>query len=333
MSEIILDSPLDMHLHFREGDMLKLVAPLSAADFAGGLIMPNLVPPVDTLERLQSYRAAIEAAVAPAQFESYMTLFFRNYSEEFLQAAKAHIVGIKLYPEGVTTNSAGGVSDLRSAYATLEIMERLGIPLLVHGETHGFVLDREGEFLSTYDEIARSFPKLTIVMEHITTKEAVALLDRYENLHATITLHHLIITLNDVAGGLLAPHLFCKPIAKRPEDRDALLEVALSGHSRVVFGSDSAPHPRHAKEASGCAAGVFTAPVILPILTELFASHAKLPQLQAFLSDNARRIYKINPPTKRVRMREQSWTVPERYGDVVPFYAGRELALSSEIIS
>lgn len=332
MSEIILDSPLDMHLHFREGDMLQLVAPLSAGDFAGGLVMPNLVPPVDTLERLQSYRAAIEAAVSPAQFEPYMTLFFRNYSEEFLQAAKPHIVGIKLYPEGVTTNSAGGVSDLRSAYATFEIMERLGIPLLVHGETHGFVLDREGEFLATYDEIARSFPKLTIVMEHITTKEAVALLDRYENLHATITLHHLIITLNDVAGGLLAPHLFCKPIAKRPEDRDALLEVALSGHARVVFGSDSAPHPRHAKEASGCAAGVFTAPVILPILTELFASHGKLAQLQSFLSDNARRIYKINPPTKRVRMREQSWTVPERYGDVVPFYAGRELALSSEVL-
>jgi len=333
MSEIVIDSPLDMHLHLREGEMLRVVAPLSAGDFAGAVIMPNLVPPVDTLERLQSYRAAIEAAIGDAVFQPYMTLFFRNYSEEFLQAAKPHIIGIKLYPEGVTTNSAGGVSDLRSAYPTFEIMERLGIPLLVHGETHGFVLDREGEFLATYDEIARSFPKLTIVMEHITTKEAAALLDRHANLHATITLHHLIITLNDVAGGLLAPHLFCKPIAKRPEDRDALLEVALSGHPRVMFGSDSAPHPRHAKEAAGCAAGVFTAPVILPILAELFASHAKLPQLQAFISDNARKIYQIAPPSKRVRLREQPWSVPERYGDVVPFYAGRQLALRTELIS
>lgn len=325
MNEIVLDTPLDMHLHLRDGAMLEVVAPLSAAPFAGAVIMPNLVPPVDSLERLQAYRERIMQSVDGATFMPFMTLFFRSYSEAELSAAKPHIIGIKLYPEGVTTNSAGGVRDLQETFETLEIMERLGIPLLVHGETHGFVLDREREFLPIYAEIAQRFPKLTIVMEHITTSDAVALLGEYANLHATITLHHLMITLDDVAGGLLSPHLFCKPIAKRPEDRDALLAVALSGHAKVMFGSDSAPHPRHAKEAAGCAAGVFTAPVALPLLVDLFMRHDALAQLQAFVSDNARRIYGITPPQKRVALIKQPWRVPERYGDVVPFYADREL--------
>lgn len=325
MNEVVLDTPLDMHLHLRDGAMLQVVAPLSAAPFAGAVIMPNLVPPVDSLERLHAYRERIMQSIGDTTFMPFMTLFFRFYSEAELTAAKPYIIGIKLYPEGVTTNSAGGVRDLQETFETLEIMERLGIPLLVHGETHGFVLDREREFLPVYAEIAQRFPRLTIVMEHITTSDAVALLDEFANLHATITLHHLMITLDDVAGGLLSPHLFCKPIAKRPEDRDALLAVALSGHPKVMFGSDSAPHPRHAKEAAGCAAGVFTAPVALPLLVDLFAQHGALAQLQAFVCDNARRIYGITPPEKRIVLIKQPWHVPERYGDVVPFYAGREL--------
>jgi dihydroorotase len=321
-----LDAPLDMHLHLREGAMLALVAPLSARPFAGAVIMPNLVPPVDTLERLEAYRAAVRAATEGHAFEPYMTLFFRSYSEEELLAARGRIIGIKLYPAGVTTNSAAGVSDLDAALPTLAAMERLGIPLLVHGETHGFVLDRELEFLPVYERLARAFPRLTVVMEHITTQAAVALLDAHPNLHATVTLHHLLITLDDVAGGLLRPHLFCKPIAKRPEDRDALLAAALVPHPRLMFGSDSAPHPLHAKEAAGCAAGVFTAPVALPLLAELFERHAALDRLQAFVSGNARRIYGVTPPAKRVLLERRPWTVPERYGDVVPFRAGQELA-------
>lgn len=324
--DVTLSSPLDMHLHLREGAMLDLVAPLSAADFAGAVVMPNLVPPVDSLERLASYRAAIERAVAGHAFAPFMTLFFRNYDAATLAAAQPQIIGVKLYPEGVTTNSAGGVRDLDAITPTLAIMERLGIPLLVHGESHGFVLDREAEFLPIYDRLARRFPGLTIVMEHITTAAAVALLDRHPNLAATVTLHHLLITLDDVAGGLLAPHLFCKPIAKRPEDRAALLGAALRAHPRLMFGSDSAPHPVHRKEAAGCAAGVFTAPVILPLLVELFDSHGALANLQAFISDNARRIYGITPPERTVILERRPWTVPDRYGDVVPFYAGREIA-------
>jgi dihydroorotase len=314
-----------MHLHLRDDTMLRLVAPLSAAAFAGAVIMPNLVPPVDTLERLEHYRGQVLAAVGSHAFEPYMTLFFRGYGQAELAAAKPHILGVKLYPAGVTTNSAAGVADLSAIEPTLAAMEQLGIPLLVHGETHGFVLDREAEFLPVYERLARAFPRLTIVMEHITTRQALALLERHDNLFATITLHHLLITLDDVAGGLLSPHLFCKPIAKRPEDRDALLAAALRAHPKVMFGSDSAPHPRQSKESASCAAGVFSAPVALALLAQLFEQHDALEQLQAFVSDNARRIYHIAPPRKIVELERATWRVPERYGDVVPFWAGREL--------
>jgi dihydroorotase len=323
--EIVLESPLDMHLHLREGAMLALVAPLSAEPFAGAVVMPNLVPPVDSLERLLVYREDVVAAAGGATFAPYMTLFLRDYSEDALLAARPHSIGIKLYPAGVTTNSAGGVANLEAIGPTLERMERLGIPLLVHGESHGFVLDREAEFLPVYTGLAQRFPKLKIVMEHITTAAAVALLDAHPNLFATVTLHHLLITLDDVAGGLLQPHLFCKPIAKRPADRAALLAAALGAHPKLMFGSDSAPHPIHAKEAAGCAAGVFTAPVALPLLAHLFHQHAALANLQAFVSNNAQRIYGITPPPKTVRLVQQPWSVPERYGTVVPFYAGREI--------
>ncbi len=321
--EHTLISPLDMHIHFREGAMLRTVAPLSARDFAGGVIMPNLVPPVDTLERLLRYRAEIESVTGAMNFSPYMTLFFRTYTEEELRAARPHIIGIKLYPAGVTTNSEAGVQSIRDAEPTMEIMESLGISLLVHGETVGFVLDREREFLPIYAHLARRFPRLTIVMEHITTREAVALLDEHPNLYATITLHHLQITLDDVAGGLLQPHLFCKPIAKRPEDRAALLQAALAPHPKVMFGSDSAPHPVHAKEAAACAAGVFSAPVALPLLTDIFERHNALDRLQAFVSDNAQRVYGVTPPFKKVVLRREPWQAPLRYGDVVPYYAGR----------
>jgi len=190
------------------------------------------------------------------------------------------------------------------------------------------VMDREREFCEVYRTLATKYPRLRIVMEHITTADAVALLDEFEYLFATITPHHLLITLDDVVGGLMDPHLFCKPIAKRPVDRDALLEAALTAHPKVMLGSDSAPHPRDRKESHGCAAGVFTAPIILPLLAELFEKHDAVNKLQAFVSDNARSIYRINPPTKKVRLVKQASTIPATYGNVIPMWAGRELAWS-----
>ena len=326
--EITLFSPLDMHLHFREGEMLHAVAPFSAATFAGGVVMPNLVSPVDSLEKLRHYREGVLLACGAEPFQPYMTLFFRNYSREELSQAKDDILGIKLYPAGITTQSADGVGDFEAVEGTFRHMEELDIPLLVHGETDGFVMEREKEFCAVYRDLATRFPRLHIVMEHITTRAAVELLDQFDNLSATVTLHHLLITLDDVAGGMLEPDLFCKPIAKTPDDRHALREAVFSGHPKIMFGSDSAPHPRHRKECAGCAAGIFTAPVALPILAELFEEAGVLDRLQPFISDIACRRYHLTPPERRVTLTRKPWKVPERYGTIRPFYAGKELAWS-----
>jgi dihydroorotase len=203
-NEITLQSPLDMHLHLRDGEMLRLVAPHSANNLAGAVIMPNLVPPVDHVEAMTAYRQRILDACGDqaASFKPLMTLFFREYTPKELEDAKAAgLFAIKLYPHGVTTNSEAGVKSIDAAENTFRAMEEMGIPLLIHGETSGFVMDREKEFLSIYERLAAKFPQLSITMEHITTKDAVIMLDRHPNLSATVTLHHLIITLDDVAGG------------------------------------------------------------------------------------------------------------------------------------
>ena len=327
-----LNAPLDMHLHLRDNEMLHNIAKASAETFSGALIMPNLVPPVSTKEEVVSYKKRIVDAIGNETFTPYMTLFFKpTYNRDFLEGVRDEITAIKLYPAGITTNSEGGVSgfDVEELRPALEAMSDLGIPLCVHGETNGFVMDREAEFISIYEKLAGAFPKLKIIMEHITTKESVATLDRYENLYATITVHHLLVTLNDMAGGMLQPHLFCKPIAKRPEDREALLKVALEAHPKVMFGSDSAPHPKEAKEACGCAAGVFTAPIALQLLAELFENKgASLEKLQAFVSGNAQQIYGIEPLQKTVVLEKKSFRVPSSYGGVVPMFANEEIAYS-----
>ncbi|MDD5372021.1 MAG: dihydroorotase [Sulfurimonas sp.] len=317
--------PLDMHLHLRDGVMLETVAPLSAYSFSGGIIMPNLVPPIETLEDVKAYKARIRAAVPNDYFEPYMTLFYKNYDKRFLASVAEHITAIKLYPAGITTNSESGVSsfDIEAMRETLEAMSVLEIPLCVHGETNGFVMDREAEFMTIYELLAKEFPDLKIIMEHITTKAAVDMLDKYKNLYATITVHHLLFTLDDVVGGMMMPHNFCKPIAKRPEDLDALLGVALEAHPKVMFGSDSAPHSKEKKECAGCAAGVFSAPIALQLLCEIFEQYDKLDNLQAFVSDNAQSIYKLCPEFKEVILEKRPFVVPATYGNVVPMYANQ----------
>ena len=331
-----LTAPLDMHLHLRDGEMLENIAKESARTFSGAIIMPNLVPPISTKEEVIAYKERILSAIGDENFTPYMTLFFKpSYDKAFLSSVKDEITAIKLYPAGITTNSEGGVSgfDVEALRPTLEAMSELNIPLCVHGETNGFVMDREAEFVSIYEKLATAFPKLKIIMEHITTKESVEALDRFDNLYATITLHHLLITLDDVAGGMLKPHLFCKPIAKRPEDRSALLKVALAAHPKVMFGSDSAPHPKHAKESCGCAAGVFTAPLALQVLAELFErENASLEQLQAFVSGNAQMIYGIKPPQKTVILEKKTFKIPADYNGVVPIYAEDEILYSIKAV-
>lgn len=317
-------NPLDMHLHLRDNEMLNLVAPLSAKDFKAAVIMPNLVPPICDLQALKEYKQRVVNACNGEDFIPLMTLFYKNYNYNFLQEAREHIFAIKLYPAGVTTNSSSGISsfDIDELKETLEAMSELGLPLLVHGETNDFVMDREANFSKIYEKLAKSFPKLKIVMEHITTKRLCELLKDYENLYATVTLHHLILTLDDVLGGKLKPHLFCKPIAKRYEDKEALCELAFSGYEKLMFGSDSAPHPINDKECCGCAAGVFSAPVALPLLCELFQKHSNEANLQKFLSDNACKIHNLSfKKDKIIKLERNKWQVPSKYGDVVPFMA------------
>lgn len=330
-----INEPLDMHIHLRDNDMLKLVGPLTSNTFTGALIMPNLVPPITTKEALLSYKKRIKEACKNDIFDPHVTLFFQaDYSFEFLEDIKDEIIGIKLYPAGITTNSETGVSsmDVEVLRPTLESMSKLQIPLCIHGETNGFVMDREREFMPIYESIAEAFPDLKIIMEHITTKDAVELLEKYENLHATVTLQHLLITLDDVAGGMLKPHLFCKPIAKRPEDRTALLNAALKAHPKLMFGSDSAPHPKHKKESCGCAAGVFTSPIALQVLVELFEKHECLDKLNAFVSLTAQRVYGLTPKKKTILFEKKDFTVPSSYTykneNVVPMYADETLAWS-----
>lgn len=320
---LTITHPLDMHTHLRQGDMLALVAPYTARDFAAAVVMPNLTPPVTSLEQVLSYRREILAAVEQP-FEPLMTLFFRPYSRAELEEARAHIIGVKLYPAGITTNSEAGLADMNAADQTLAIMEELGIPLLVHGEGCGFVLDRERLFLPVIDRWAGNYPRLPIILEHITTRDSLPVVDRHANVHATVTLHHLLITLDDVMGGLLRPHLFCKPVAGRPEDRDALRR-AVREHPRIYFGSDTAPHPLQAKEAPGCAAGIFSAPVALPALAGLFEEMDCLDRLQAFVSDRACLAYSLQPGSKAVTLDRTPWTVPRTIGPVVPFLAGQTL--------
>lgn len=329
--EFVIKNPLDMHVHFRDNEMMQAVTPYTSNFFSGALVMPNLVPPIKTKEDLLSYKKRIEGITNDDNFVPYMTVFFNeDLDYKTLEELKPFLTSIKLYPDWVTTNSEWWVNDLFSE-KTLEIlsnMQELEIPLSIHWETSGFVMDREWEFVFIYIKLAKEFPKLKIIMEHITTKKSAEALMKFENLYATITLHHLFITLDDVAWGMLQPHLFCKPIAKTYKDREALLKLALSWNEKVMFGSDSAPHPQDKKECSHCSAWVFTSPIALQLLTQLFDDNNSLENLQKFISDNAVNIYNLKPTNKEIVLEKKDYSIPEKYSEVVPFKAWETISWS-----
>ena len=331
MDKITIDSPLDMHLHIRDGEMMENIIRYSTTPFSGALIMPNTIPPLTSRQEILDYRDRILKAKGEDSFEPYMSVFFKSsYDYDFLKSIKDIILVVKLYPSGVTTNSEGGVVsvNLDEVGDTLSAMEKLGIPLSIHGETMGTTFEREAEFLPTYELLAKTFPRLKIIMEHISDRRTVRLLDKYPNLYATVTLHHLTITLDDLLGGALKPHLFCKPIVKTSADRDALQKLVLSGNPKVMFGSDSAPHPQDKKENQNGSAGIFSAPTLLQGIVELFDKNGKLDLLQNYLSDNAKRIYGVNPPKKLVTLEKKEMKISESYGGVIPMLAGETLSWS-----
>ena len=328
--KIKLNSPLDMHLHLRDGKMLENVINFSSEYFSGFLVMPNLLPPLTNKNQILAYKEKIHKASKNKNFQSYMSVFMsESLDAKMIQELKDTILVAKLYPSGVTTNSKNGLAkiDIDSMRETLEAMSEFNIALSIHGETNGFCLDREREFMPIFEELAKNFPKLKIIMEHISTKEAVKTLSKFDNLYATVTVHHLLLTLDDVIGSSLNPHTFCKPILKTPQDKEAIQEAVILGNKKIMFGSDSAPHTKKSKELNG-AAGVFSAPIILQVLADFFYKHNKLELLQSFISDNAKQIYCINPPQKEVFLEKKEFIVPNGFNGLIPLFADKKLEFS-----
>jgi dihydroorotase len=340
---LTLRRPDDWHLHLRDGAMLAAVLPFTARQFSRAIIMPNLVPPVTDVASAVAYRGRIcEALPRGADFTPLMTCYLTDTTDpdELERGARAgFFAAVKLYPAKATTNSALGVTDIAKTYGALERMAALGLPLLVHGEvtdTDVDVFDREAVFIErVLAPLHRRLPALKIVLEHVTTAEAVAFVSESgPSIAATITAHHLVINRNALFVGGLRPHMYCLPIAKREKHRQALRRAATSGNAKFFLGTDSAPHPAPDKEnACGCA-GIFTAPAALEIYAQVFAEDGALDRLEAFASLNGPRFYGLPPNERRITLRRTPWRIPPRIDAgntvVVPFLAGEEIAWAIE---
>ncbi|QEZ45603.1 dihydroorotase [Cupriavidus oxalaticus] len=336
--KLTITRPDDWHLHLRDGAALAAVLPDTARQFARAIIMPNLKPPVTTVEQAQAYRARILAALpAGMQFEPLMTLYLTdNTSPEEIVAAKASgfVHGVKLYPAGATTNSDAGVTDIRRCYAALEAMQREGLPLLVHGEVTDpaiDIFDREAVFIEqVMTPLRRDMPELKVVFEHITTKDAAQyVLEAGGPVGATITAHHLLYNRNAIFTGGIRPHYYCLPVLKRETHREALVAAATSGNPRFFLGTDSAPHARGLKEhACGCA-GCYTALHAMELYAEAFDAAGALDKLEAFASFNGPAFYGLPRNTGTLTLEREDWQLPAElpYGDttLVPLRGGETL--------
>ncbi len=339
MDQITLTRPDDWHLHVRDGDVLADVVPFSARRFGRAIIMPNLKPPVTTVDQAQAYRERILAAAPEdTDFQPLMTLYLTDNTPpaEIERAAASGIIyGVKLYPAGATTNSDAGVTDLRKCDETLAAMTEVGLPLLIHGEitAEGVdIFDRERRFLD--DRLApllARHPRLRIVCEHITTSEAAEFVrEAPGTVGATITVQHLLCNRNHMLVGGIRPHYYCLPILKREKDQEALVEAATSGNPKFFLGTDSAPHAQGDKEtACGCA-GCFTAPAAIELYAGIFEAAGRLDRLEAFASHHGPDFYGLPRNTDTITLSRSPWTLPEHYafGDrrIVPFLAGETIA-------
>ena len=345
-SKIELIQPDDWHLHIRDGDVMKDVLADTARQFARAIIMPNLKPPVTTVDLAKSYQSRINAnlkALGINNFTPLMTLYLTdNTSPDEVRKAKSEgIVAFKLYPAGATTNSDAGVSDIKRCYQALEAMQAVGMPLLVHGEVTDAdidIFDREAVFIDqVLEPLRKDFPNLKIVFEHITTKQAAQYVrDANTNgkniLAATITPQHLLMNRNAIFAGGIRPHHYCLPVLKREEHRLALLEAATSGNPRFFLGTDSAPHAKGAKEAACGCAGCYSAFNALGLYAEAFESVGKLDKLEGFASLFGPDFYALPRNTKKITMSKQPQAIPTELplGDatIVPLRAGETIAWS-----
>jgi dihydroorotase len=341
MDEITLTKPDDWHVHLRDGESLRAVVAHTARRFARAVCMPNLEPPVTTTRAAIEYRARIVSALpAGARFEPLMTLYLTDHTRpgEIVEAAASGaVVAVKYYPAGATTHSEAGVTDIRRCDETLAAMARAHMPLLVHGEATDpgiDVFDREHVFIErTLAPLIERHPGLRVVLEHITTVQAVDFVERAsDHLAATITAHHLLLNRNALFQGGLRPHHYCLPVLKREVHRRALVRAAVSGSPKFFLGSDSAPHARQAKESACGCAGVYTAHAALELYAEAFEAAGALDRLEGFASWHGPRFYALPSNAERIRLVRESWTVPERlrFGkdELVPLRAGGSVAWS-----
>jgi dihydroorotase len=331
--------PDDWHVHFRDGEAMASVVAATARQFGRAIVMPNLRPPVVTVAHAMAYRDRIRAALpAGSPFRPLMTLYLTDNTQpaEIEKAAQGDVVkAVKYYPAGATTNSDAGVSDIRRCDAVLEAMQAVGMPLLVHGEVTDVdvdVFDREAVFVeSTLADLVKRFPRLKIVVEHITTREAAAFVEKAPaNVGATITAHHLLMNRNSLFMGGIRPHHYCLPVLKREEDRRALVAAATSGNPKYFLGTDSAPHPRGSKECACGSAGIYTAHAAIELYAEAFEAADALDKLEGFASRYGADFYGLPRNTDRIELEKSPTQVPGQLGfgadTVVPMRAGGTIA-------
>jgi dihydroorotase len=335
MKTLTITRPDDWHLHLRDGDALKTVLPHTARQFARAIVMPNLKPPIRNIDEARAYRDRILAAVPPGvAFEPLMTLYLTDNTapDDIVRAKQSGFVkAVKYYPAGATTNSDSGVTDIRKCDAVFAAMQEAELPLLLHGEVTGDdvdVFDREKVFIEKHlIPLTLRFPKLRIVLEHITTANAVKfVLAANDNVAATLTPQHLLFSRNAIFKGGLRPHFYCLPILKREEHRLALLKAATSGNKKFFLGTDSAPHTRNAKEACCGSAGCYTALHAIELYAEAFESADALDKLEAFASFYGPDFYRLPRNTGTITLARESWKVPEEVpfieSGLVPLRAG-----------
>jgi dihydroorotase len=328
--------PDDWHVHLRDGEMLRAVAPFTAREFARAIVMPNLVPPVTAVEQANAYRQRIVDAAGPG-FTPLMTCYLTDQADpdEIARGFEEGVwIAAKLYPANATTNSAFGVTDVRNIFSALERMQRIGMVLCVHGEVTDpevDVFDREAVFIDRIlAPVTRDFPELKIVLEHITTSQAADFVEGSgPNVAATVTPQHLIINRNALFAGGLRPHAYCLPVPKREKHRLAVRKAATSGSPKFFLGSDSAPHAIEGKESACCCAGIFNAPFALESYATVFEQEGALDRLEAFASENGARFYRLPLNEGTVTLDRADMQVPERIEaagiELVPFHAGETL--------
>jgi len=339
MKELTITRPDDWHLHVRDGDVLPYVLADTAARFARAIIMPNLNPPVTDLRRALAYRDRILRALPRnARFVPLMTLYLtdRTDPQEIRHARQSGVVhAAKLYPAGATTNSDSGVTRLERIYPVFEAMQDEGLPLLVHGEvtdTDVDIFDREEVFIERHLQgLTERFPGLRVVLEHVTTAAGVDFVARSsERVAATVTAHHLLYNRNTMLAGGIRPHYYCLPVLKRERHRQALITAATSGNPKFFLGSDSAPHPRRAKEcACGCA-GCYTAFAAIELYAEAFGQANALDRLEAFASWHGADFYRLPRNRETITLQRTAWRAPDHlasgHNELVPLRAGEEIA-------